>query len=383
MTVPGQQRTALAALDAARPIVARLDVARDPEDVAADILDAWSSCETALRAYLGGSGMGGQTLVRELRQREMLSLDQTHALLEFAAARDRANRPSYRPTGADVAAARAGFQSLEEALAGGVSPAAYAAQAGYTGAAAGAAAASASPYAPGAPRAASPRVVTPVPGVATAGEAAAEGPYADRPEARGPGRIIAAVVGVALLLAAAGFFFLNRGGSSGAMDDAIALYAQGKREAARSAFDKIARDDPSLSLPHVYLGRIAREEGDMRSAQSELQMAVRLDPNSNVALREMGSYLLAAGNNELARKFYVRAVQAKPDDRSAQGFLGCALLRLGRTQEATTWMQRAGQGPWSACTAMPTGPMDPNAPPGAYPAAAGQPLPPAAYPAPR
>ena len=81
MTVPGQQRTALAALDAARPIVARLDVARDPEDVAADILDAWSSCETALRAYLGGSGMGGQTLVRELRQREMLSLDQTHALL--------------------------------------------------------------------------------------------------------------------------------------------------------------------------------------------------------------------------------------------------------------------------------------------------------------
>ena len=91
MTVPGQQRTALAALDAARPIVARLDISRDPEDVAADILDAWSSSETALRAYLGGSGLGGSALVRELRQREMLSLDQTHALLEFAAARDRAS----------------------------------------------------------------------------------------------------------------------------------------------------------------------------------------------------------------------------------------------------------------------------------------------------
>jgi Tfp pilus assembly protein PilF len=98
-------------------------------------------------------------------------------------------------------------------------------------------------------------------------------------------------------------------------------------------------------------------------------MAVRLDPNSNVALREMGSYLLAAGNNELARKFYVRAVQAKTDDRAAQGFLGCALYRLGRTQEAQTWMTRAGQGPWSACTAVPPGAVvDPNAPPGPYPA---------------
>jgi Tfp pilus assembly protein PilF len=91
----------------------------------------------------------------------------------------------------------------------------------------------------------------------------------------------------------------------------------------------------------------------------------------------MGSYLLAAGNNELARKFYVRAVQAKPDDKSAQGFLGCALYRLGRSQEASTWLQRAGQGPWSACTAAPVaGNANPTA--GAYPGA-----PPVAAPAPR
>jgi tetratricopeptide (TPR) repeat protein len=354
--VPAQPRTALAALDVARPLVARLDISRDPEDVAADILDAWSATETALRAYLGGSGLGGQALVRELRQREMLSLEQTHSLLEFAAARDRANRPSYRPTGADVAAARDGFQRLEEALSGGgLTPAAFAAQAGYTGAAVGAAAdASASPYAPGAPRP-SPRTVTPVPSVAATGESGAGPAFTDRPEGHGPGRVIAMVLGAALVAVVLGFLVMNRGvgGNSRAMDDAIALYSQGKREAARSAFDKIARDDPSLALPHVYLGRIAREEGDMRSAQSELQMAVRLDPNSNVALREMGSYLLSAGNNELARKFYVRAVQAKPDDKSAQGFLGCALYRLGRTQEATTWLQRAGQGPWSACTVAP------------------------------
>ena len=128
------------------------------------------------------------------------------------------------------------------------------------------------------------------------------------------------------------------------------------------AFEKIAADDPSAATPHIYLGRIAREEGDMRTAQNELDMAVRLEPSNSVALREMGSYLLAANNNELARKFYVRAIQANPEDRSAQGFLGCSLMRLGRVSEAQTWLQRAGQGPWSNCTAVPQ-PVPPAAQP--------------------
>ena len=351
MTAPNV-RTASAALDAARPLVERLDVARDPEDLAADLIEAWSSTETALRAYLGGSGMGGQALVRELRQREMLSLEQAHALLEFLAARDRANRPSYRPTSADVSAAREGFHRLEEALAGGgVTPAAYAAAAGFAGS-------GSSPYAP--------RPSTPVVGAQGVGGAAGVTPpsppgdvagaqYVPRAEGRGPGKVLAALLVLVLRLGGVGYWlYARRGGSSsGAVDDAVALYAQGKREAARSAFEKIARDDPSLAAPHIYLGRIAREDGDLRTAQNELQMAVRLEPTNAVALREMGSYLLSAGNNELARKFYVRAVQANPEDKAAQGFLACSLYRLGRVPEAQTFAQRAGQGPWSACLAAP------------------------------
>jgi tetratricopeptide (TPR) repeat protein len=348
-------RTASAALDAARPVVARLDVSRDPEDVAADLLDAWGSSETALRAYMGGSALGGQALVRELRQREMLSLEQAHALLEFLSARDRANRPSYRPTSGDILAAREGFARLEEAINGGaMTPAAYASQAGFSGAAGnygpprGAAAPAAAATSSGLP---------PASGIAATGEV---GVYQPRAEGRGPGRTIAILVGVLLLLGAGAYALLGRrGSSSAAMNDAIALYSRGQRAPARVAFEKIAADDPSAATPHIYLGRIAREEGDMRSAQNELQMAVRLEPNNGTALREMGSYLLAANNNELARKFYVRAIQANPEDRSAQGFLGCSLMRLGRVSEAQTWLQRAGQGPWSSCTAVP----QPVAPP--------------------
>lgn len=372
MTAPNL-RTAAAAVDAARPIVARLDVSRDPEDVAADLLDAWSQTETALRAYLGGSGMSGQALVRELRQRELLSLEQAHALLEFLSARERANRPAYRPTSIDVGAAREGFRRLEEAIAGGApTPAAYAAAAGFAGATA--AAGSAGTFAP--PRA-TPSAAAP--SYAGGGSALPPAPddaavaYVPRAEGRGPGRMLAILIAFVLLVVGGAWYLLARGGgSSRAVDDAVALYSQGKREAARSAFEKIARDDPSLATPHIYLGRIAREEGDMRSAQNELQMAVRLDPENGVALREMGSYLLATGNNELARKFYVRAVQANASDKSAQGFLGCALYRLGRQGEAQTWLTRAGQGPWSSCP-LPAAPgaavAGPYGPAGQLPAA--------------
>ena len=42
------QRAALDAVHAARPIVARLNPARDKEDLAADIIEAWAAVETGL-----------------------------------------------------------------------------------------------------------------------------------------------------------------------------------------------------------------------------------------------------------------------------------------------------------------------------------------------
>ena len=42
------QRAAVAALDAARPTVARLDPSRHAEEIAADLVEIWSAVETAL-----------------------------------------------------------------------------------------------------------------------------------------------------------------------------------------------------------------------------------------------------------------------------------------------------------------------------------------------
>ena len=66
------QRAALESLHAARPLVARLGATRNSEDVAADLIEAWTAVETGLRSMIGGSALSGQMLIRELRQRHFL-----------------------------------------------------------------------------------------------------------------------------------------------------------------------------------------------------------------------------------------------------------------------------------------------------------------------
>src|SRR6476469_9117171 len=164
------QQSALAALRSVSPIAAKLDRSRDGEDRAADILELWQGTETALRALAGGSSLGGQALIRELRQQELISLGQAYALLEFLGARDRANRTTYRASDNDVAVAREGYRQLETGLAEGEKdrPPLPPREGDAMAAGAGAAAAStpsyappassyappSSPYAPGASRAA-------------------------------------------------------------------------------------------------------------------------------------------------------------------------------------------------------------------------------------
>ena len=323
-------RTASLALDQARPVVSRLDIARNPEDVAADIIEAWSAAETALRALVGGSALTGQALVKELRQREQLSLEQGHALLAFLGARDRVARPDYRPTGADVAAAREGFQRLEAAVSAGQLGGAMATPS----------------YA-----------ATPV-----AAEVAPAVPVA-APRRRIP--VLPLVLGLVLLAALGGAaWWLTQGRGAGEFHEGVAAYRAGRTNEARTHFANAVRSDPDDAEPHIFLARMARDEGNLPGALSELQRALQLEPTNAVALREMGAYLYTVGNYDLARRFYVRSLQSDPTSREAQGYLGCSLLKLGRPGDAQGFFQRAGQGTWSACLQQGVPGMAPGA---AYP----------------
>ena len=330
-----QQRAALAALDQARPAVGRLDIARDPEDLAADIIEGWQAAETSLRALIGSASLSGQPLIREVRQRELLTLDQAHALVEFSAAHERAQRTDYRPTNADIGAARTGYQQLEAALR--QERAAPAPQAAVGAAA----------------PVVAPAEVTPFPGAT-----------------RRRGFPLIALIGLLALLGGVGggIYYFTAGQSGGPLQEGISAYSANNRTAARNAFAQAVRDDPDDADPHIYLARMAREEGDANTAVRELQTAIQLEPNNGTAQREMGAHLLAqstaqlnAGNIQgamqslnLARSFYVRAVSLNQNDKVAMGYLGCVLVRLGRVAEAGNWMQRAGPGDWTRCQPIPT-----------------------------
>lgn len=336
------QQSAIAALNTVRPIAERLDRGRDGEDRAADILELWEGTETALRALMGGSSLGGQALIRELRQRELISLGQAYALLEFLGARDRANRTSYKSTPSDVDAAREGFRQLDTGLRQG-----------------------AIDGTPSTPQAGPPsmtkspaQTTTAMPAAAAAPVVTSESAPPERsrfaPLMRGKNRwIIPSVLGV-LVLGGIAYALIGKSPDS-AMGKGVDHMKQGRREAARTEFAAVARDNPALATPHIFLARLSREEGDLGTARMEAEKAVRLDPANAVALREMGLVLFTSKQYDLARNFFIRALKANPNDAPSQGYLGCALIRMGRSAEGARFISRAGNGVWSTCAQQPEG----------------------------
>jgi tetratricopeptide (TPR) repeat protein len=389
---PQNSQAALTALNAVRPVLAHFETPRTAEDLAADVIDLWTGAEASLQALVGNSSLTGQQLVRAARQAEVITLDQAHSLLEFLAARDRANRTSYKPTQADGDAAVDGFKALESALTGKASSVqrptpSSPLQAVYTPRNTKqqtqqpppAPVSPPSPYAPpsstggyrqppayAARRTSGPPTIEqPPPGSFTPsggstggggggiGRGHVEQALAAAESRRGwRGMPVWLVVGVPLaLVLIIGGYFMFRGGSSssGGLTAGIDALKNGQREKARGEFAKAVKDDPAAATPHVFLARISRDEGDLASARAELDTALRLEPRNGIALREMGLVLFASKQYDLARRFFVRAIQSNPEDRAAQGYLGCTMMRLGRAQEGTTWISKAGTGSWTAC----------------------------------
>lgn len=308
----------MAALAPARPLVARVDIAQHSEEIAADLLDIWNAVEVAMRALLGGSSLSGQALVQELRQRNMISIEQAHALLDFLAARDRVKRTEYRPTSADVNAAREAYNKLDQGLR---------AEAASAGANATATATAAS----GAP----PAKVVPT-----------QVPPSRR--SRIPWLPIGALL-LVLVAAGAAWYYFEGGGPSAAMRRGMEAYRGGRLALARTEFQDAANARPEDAVPHIWLGRVARDQGDFATAGREISRAVQLDQRNYQAHRELGSYFLTLRNYDAARRAFVRALELQPRDRTSMGYLGCSLIRLGRVAEGQRFLVRAGQGPWMAC----------------------------------
>lgn len=355
---PADRAGAQAALSDGRAVYGRLDQIRGPEDAAADIMDLWGVAETAMRAMLGGSSLTGQALMRELRQRGVLNLEQANTIASFWDARSRAEDVAYKPTLTDVGFARAGYNELTR-----VANEPPAAAPSTTGAQ------PASTFAPGGAQgatsagAASPPRTTGFSGDTPAVEAAPAQAITRR---FSRSMMLGAGVIVVLIIAAAvAYFMVGTGGKfDDEMSNAISLMTTGRTEAARAAFGAIAHEYPDRAEPHVFLSRLARNDTppDMNTARQELITAIRLNPSYAPAQREMGIFLLADHNPSLARNFLIRAAQLNPADSAAVGYLGCAMMGLNRVAEAQRFFAHAGTGTWSACVTIQPNPVTPAGP---------------------
>jgi len=269
--------------------------------------------------------MGGSALIREARQRQMLTFDQANALAAFSAVSVRCADGAYSPSDDDLNAVREGFDQFESSLT----------------------------MAEGAPPQVSQGEAMSTKGLRLS-PLGTPRPVPLPPEPQ-PWWFLA-FIGIVIVGALGGIGWLawSRWGNTalpGGLAAASESYEQGKPEQARSQFEDIVRQDPKNATAHVFLSRIARESGDASAAREHAALAVQADPQSVLALREMAAVLLASRDYELARRFYARVVQAAPDDVSSQGYLGCTLLKLGRIDEGNRWIDRAGPGPWRACAA--------------------------------
>jgi tetratricopeptide (TPR) repeat protein len=317
-------------LDAARSVLAQLDIARGPEKAKADLMAVWSAVEAALRSLVGGSTATGQTLIRDARSRQLLSFDQANALVAFDAVREQLARPDYVPTDTDANTARNAYLKLDAGLMS----------------------AAPSPY----------MAPTATPAQAAAAAAAAPASVASAPLLRKKRPIwIPILVAVLVIGGIAAAFLFRPSSSNSLLDEGIRAYSSNDRATAAMKFEQAARAMPKSALPHVYLSRMAREVGNYTVANQELQLALKNEPGSLEGRREYGSLFLAQGNYDMARTFYVRALEVNPSDKPSQGWLGCSLIRLNRIQEGQQWISRAGPGAWSNCASLP--PAAPGATP--------------------
>ncbi|MEO7101984.1 MAG: hypothetical protein ABI311_01495 [Gemmatimonadaceae bacterium] len=354
---PSDRAAAQAALSKGREVYGRLDQIRGPEDAAADILELWVASEAAMRAMLGGSTLSGQELVREVRQRGELNLEQANTLASFWDARSRSEDVAYKPTLTDIGFARSGYNELVRVVADSTArPAATTTTTGGT---------PASTFAPGGPGASTSNVAGATPAAADPASVlarSASGPVAAARRSRAP--IVVGILVVLLVIGVAFAAYMMQKGKKfdGDMANAISLMSTGRTEAARQAFGQLVSDYPDKAAPHVFLSRLARTDTppDMSTARQELVTAIRIEPGYEPAQREMGIFLLASRNPSLARNFLIRAIQLNPNDSAAQGYLGCALMNLNRAPEAQKFLARAGNGTWSSCTTPLTpGPVAP------------------------
>jgi tetratricopeptide (TPR) repeat protein len=122
----------------------------------------------------------------------------------------------------------------------------------------------------------------------------------------------------------------------------LELSEQGFDRPALSAFERVAKSDPS-AITFYNLGTLYMKLGQPTAAKTALERALELNPEYADANNTLGALLAQNGDVAGAVSHFRSALEARPDHADALNNLGYALFQAGQTQEAYDLYQKSLQ----------------------------------------
>ncbi|MEJ7714018.1 MAG: tetratricopeptide repeat protein [Pyrinomonadaceae bacterium] len=96
------------------------------------------------------------------------------------------------------------------------------------------------------------------------------------------------------------------------MNEAEALFSQGKLEDALKNYQHALQLDPQLYESALFSGDVYTQRGDFNQAQVWYQKAISIDPNKETAYRYSATPLMKQGKHDQARDLYIEAYISEP-----------------------------------------------------------------------
>ncbi len=96
-------------------------------------------------------------------------------------------------------------------------------------------------------------------------------------------------------------------------NEAIDVYRAGDRARARALLEEAVTVDPTLVPPHVFLGAICREDGDIECARREVDAVLALEPDNALAVRLAYDLAVARGDDEVEIQYAAKLAEVDPE----------------------------------------------------------------------
>jgi tetratricopeptide (TPR) repeat protein len=122
-----------------------------------------------------------------------------------------------------------------------------------------------------------------------------------------------------------------------------ALFAQGRVDAAISAFRDAVSSNPFYAVAHNNPGNALRAAGDFDAAAATFRQAIRIAPDYALAHFNPGDLLHAAGNRDEAIASTRHALALDPGLATAYSSLASLLMEKGDTDQARILFKQAIQ----------------------------------------